>query len=120
MTLGDPNKGVDVDKFVTAVFGIDVNEVEKFIDEAIESHIADHLVSMTRLALRLTLNSRDPEAITEEVVETVLGETSNEDDEPGVSSSVKDLLELQGEFAKLNAKIDNLTQYHKTGKWPDN
>ncbi|KAF3063332.1 hypothetical protein CFAM422_009938 [Trichoderma lentiforme] len=122
MTLGDPHEGVDVDKFFTEMFGIDVDEVlEDMIVGIPDSFTTNQLSSKTHSEFRLTLNSRDPEAITEEVVETVLGKISNEDDEPGVSSSVeKDLLEVHRELAELNAKMDILTQYHKTGKWPDN
>ncbi|KKO97398.1 hypothetical protein THAR02_10499 [Trichoderma harzianum] len=106
------------------MFDIDVHEVvEDMVVEIPDSFTADKLSSRTRSEFRLTLNSKDPKVITEEVFPRVLGEIFNDEslDGPGASSSMEKLLpELHGEFAKPNVKIDNLTQYHKTGEWPDN
>ncbi|PKK46613.1 hypothetical protein CI102_7793 [Trichoderma harzianum] len=123
--LGDPDEGVDANTFFTEMFGKDVNEVvEDMMVEISDRFTTNQLSSRTHSEFRLTLNnSKEGEVITEEVVPRVLGEIFNDEimDGPGVSSSMeKLLLELHGELAKLNAKMDNLTQYHKTGKWPDN
>ncbi|QYS97098.1 hypothetical protein H0G86_004333 [Trichoderma simmonsii] len=68
------------------------------------------------------LNETPNEEVTNEANNEVANEITNEEaiDGQGVTSNAKVLLKICKVIAKLDAKIDNLTEYHKTGKWPDN
>ncbi|KAL6701819.1 hypothetical protein J3F84DRAFT_17010 [Trichoderma pleuroticola] len=112
-TLGDPNK---------EPFG-------KACNKASDGCTVDNLRSISRSIFRLEFkdSSKDHEEIIDKVVAGVLneavGEVSDEESMDGLSvfSSVeKDVLDLHGMVAKLDAKMDILMEYHRTGKWPDN
>ncbi|KAK4084479.1 uncharacterized protein Triagg1_959 [Trichoderma aggressivum f. europaeum] len=105
-TPRDPNKDVEVDK-----------GLEGMLDEVADGLIGDNQSWVVRSALHLVL--KHISKIDREIDDEISNEKSM--DGPSVSSSVeKSLLELSRDVAELRAKIDNLTAYHKTGKWPDN
>lgn len=127
----DPSRRTD--QIIKELFDKNYDEVAEGITNEVpdgsNGSITNRLKLMLRLMrdMKIIYSSRDPEEIAKEIVAKVLNEASSEDtndesmDGTYVSSSIKkDFLELRSEFAKLNAKIDALTQYHKTGRWPDN
>ncbi|KAJ4862810.1 hypothetical protein T069G_03764 [Trichoderma breve] len=115
VALGNPNMS-DSDIFR------EVNEMipDASVDKAVKDVIKDEPIKLD--PQRMKYFETPNEEITSEAANEVANEGTNEEtiDGQGLISNAKALLEICKAIAKLDAKIDNLTEYHKTGKWPDN